>query len=91
MNVYLVKTNGYNMIVFTNGKTAKCFTGDADGMFDGIDIYSKDAARKFQRHYEMLGLNDYNEIYGEAIPWSMIEDYEGNEIILLYVKESKNA
>lgn len=65
MYVYLVKTNGNNMVVFTDGETAKCFDCATNGKFANIDIYSDNAASDLTKYFTSCEFvdYDYDDIY----------------------------
>lgn len=86
MNVYLVKTNGNNMVVFTDSQTAKCFDCAPSGLYAGIDIYATDAPLKLAQLFADDGvLIDYNDIYSDnVVAWSDLEDDETINRILVY-------
>lgn len=86
MNVYLVKTNGNNMVVFTDSQTAKCFDCAPSGLYAGIDIYATDASLKLAQLFADDGvLIDYNDIYSDnVVAWSDLEEDETINRILVY-------
>lgn len=53
MNIYFVKTNAYNAVVFDNPDEKYClmFDGNSKGMFDGIDLYADNAAEQYKTLY----------------------------------------
>ena len=63
MNVYLVKTNGNNMVVFTDGETAKCYDCATNGKFADIDIYSENAASDLTNYFTSCEFVDYDDMY----------------------------
>ena len=79
MEVYLLKTDVCNSVVFTDGKTAKVQDTDSEGMFDGeIYLYQRDEDGRLdcgkivgdlENYFNDLenscGLNDYNSITSE--------------------------
>ena len=94
MNVYLVKTNGNNMVVFTDGETAKCFDCAPTGMYEGIDIYAEDAPEKLAQLFAIGGvLSDYDDIYTDTVVnWPDIEeDDEIERVYLVYEESEGNA
>lgn len=86
MNVYLVKTNGNNMVVFTDSQTAKCFDCAPSELYAGIDIYATDAPLKLAQLFADDGvLIDYNDIYSDnVVAWSDLEEDETINRILVY-------
>ena len=78
MKIYLLRTNAYNAVVITDGKTAKIFDGAPTGYFAGVDLYTPDAEAKLRKRYadaERNGTieNDYYSIYSDyEVPASEI-------------------
>ncbi len=78
MKIYLLRTNAYNAVVITDGKTAKIFDGAPTGYFAGVDLYAPDAEAKLRKRYadaELNGTieNDYYSIYSDCeVPASEI-------------------
>lgn len=84
MKVYLLKTDAYNAVIFTDGKTAKVKHTDSDGKVDGVDLYQTDengrldfdkVVSDLENYFNDLenscGLNDYDSITSE---WLLDED-----------------
>lgn len=44
MKIYFEETNGSNLVIITDGKTAKVFDAAPSGIYEGIDLYADDAA-----------------------------------------------
>ena len=70
MKIYLVKTNDYNCIIFTEGAEYIVKGSESDGILDGaIDIYADDAADQLRAYFQNLDdngeLNDFDEMPGE--------------------------
>lgn len=67
MKIYFEKTNGNNLVIITDGETAKIFDAAPSGIYEGVDLYAEDAAdqlrEKFRGLEESGELNDFNEIY----------------------------
>lgn len=65
MRTYFLKTN--NTVIITNGETAKIFDAAPSGIYEGIDLYSENAAEQLKRRFSQLSadgeLNDYQDIY----------------------------
>lgn len=67
LKIYFQKTNGNNVVIVTNGTTAKIFDGVPDGTFAGVDLYAEDAAEQLRSklaELEAAGeLNEYGDMY----------------------------
>lgn len=67
MKVYFEKTNGNNLVIITDGETAKVFDVAPAGIFEGVDLYTADAPEQLKERFEQLKqsgeLNDYSDIY----------------------------
>lgn len=80
MKIYLLRTNAYNAVVITDGKTAKIFDGATSGKFEGVDLYQPDSEVKLRERYESAVINgtierDYRSIRADhEIPASKIAD-----------------
>lgn len=65
MKVYF--TN--NTIIITDGITAKLFDAAPSGIYEGVDLYSADAADQLRKHFRELEksgeLNDFCDIYSK--------------------------
>ena len=73
MKVYFEETNGNNLVIITDGETAKIFDAAPSGIYEGVDLYAEDAAdqlrEKFQALEESGELNDFDDIYSpEEMP-----------------------
>ena len=78
MKVYFEKTNGNNLVIITDGETAKVFDAAPSSIYDGVDLYAEDAAeqlkKRFQELEEIGELNDFNDIYSsDEMPFDDIE------------------
>lgn len=66
MKVYFLKTNVNNLVVITNGETAKIYDAAPTGIYEGVDLYTENAAymlaAAFQRLEERGELNGFYEI-----------------------------
>lgn len=65
MKAYFEKTNGNNLVIITDGKTAKIFDGAPDGIFEGIDLYTENTVEELKKFFTKEGLNEYDEIHCE--------------------------
>ena len=67
MKIYFEKTNGNNLVIITDGETAKIFDAAPSGIYEGVDLYAEDAAdqlrEKFRALEESGDLNDFGDMY----------------------------
>lgn len=94
MKIYLVETNGNNMVVFTEGETAKCYDCAPTGMFADVDIYSDSAELDLTKYFaesDFLKLVSYYDLYSSNE--IMYEDFmeEECEKIIVWDGEVNNA
>ena len=73
MKIYFKKTNGNNLVIITDGKTAKIFDAAPSGIYNGVDLYAEDAADQLHARFRDLEeageLNDFDDIYSpEEMP-----------------------
>ena len=70
MKVYLLETDDYNAVVFTDGETAKVKHTDDYGNVDGVDLYNENAINNLRKIYMKLWdsnrMNSYDEIYTDT-------------------------
>lgn len=87
MKIYFEKANGNNNVIITDGETAKIFDAAPSGIYEGIDLYSKDAAEQLAEHFNGLEesgeLNDYADMYSanEVDYEDIAEDLEDADLI----------
>lgn len=79
MKIYFEKTNGNNLVIITDGETAKVFDAAPSGIYEGIDLYADDAAELLKNHFQQLekddDLNDFDDIYSpDEIPVEDLQD-----------------
>ena len=67
MKIYFEKTNGNNLVIITDGETAKIFDAAPSGIYEGVDLYADDAADQLREKFRALAeageLNDFEDIY----------------------------
>ena len=67
MKIYFEKTDGSNMVIITDGKTAKVFDAAPSGIYEGIDLYANNAAELLKNHFQLMAksgtLNEFDDIY----------------------------
>ena len=87
MKIYFEKTNGNNLVIITNGETAKIFDAAPSGIYEGVDLYDEDAADQLRARFQELeasgDLNDYVDIYSpdEMQAEELAEELEGAELV----------
>lgn len=87
MKIYFEKTNGNNLVIITDGETAKIFDAAPSGVYEGVDLYAEDAAdqlrEKFLELEESGELNDFNDIYipDEMPVEELVEELEVAELV----------
>ena len=87
MKIYFEKTNGNNLVIITDGETAKIFDAAPSGIYEGVDLSTDDAAdqlrARFQELEEAGELNDYSDIYSlDEMPLEdLAEELEGAELV----------
>ena len=95
MKIYFEETNGNNLVVITDGKTAKIFDAAPSGIYEGVDLYTEDAADQLRARFQGLEeageLNDFNEIYSpdEMPVEDLAEELEAAELV--FEKEEGKA
>lgn len=71
MKIYFEKTNGNNLVIAAEGRSAKIYDAAPSGIYAGVDLYAEDAAdqlrKKFQELDEAGELNGFSEMGGEEI------------------------
>lgn len=87
MKIYFTKTNGNSLVIITDGETAKVFDAAPSGIYDGVDLYSINAAEQLKKHFLDLdssgNINNYYDIWSDnEISFSEIEnELENSEIV----------
>lgn len=96
MKIYFEETNGNNLVIITDGETAKVFDAAHTGIYEGVDLYADDAAdqlrTKFQSLEESGELNGFNDIYSpDEMPLEdLAEELEGAELVFEKKEEGKS-
>ena len=71
MKVYFERTNGNNLVIAAEGRSAKIYDGAPSGIYAGVDLYAADAAdqlrEKFLELDEAGELNGFAEMGGEEV------------------------
>lgn len=69
MKVYFMETNGNNLVIITDGETAKIYDASPSGIYEGVDLYADDTAERLKEHFTALDsagdLNYYRDIGAE--------------------------
>ena len=87
MKIYFEKTNGNNLVIITDGETAKIFDAAPSGIYEGVDLYTDDAADQLRERFRELeesgDLNDFNDMYSpDEMPLEdLAEELEGAELV----------
>ena len=95
MKIYFEETNGNNLVIITDGETVKIFDAAPSGIYEGVDLYTDDAAdqlrARFQELEESGELNEFDDIYSpEEMPLEdLSEELEGAELV--FEKEEGKA
>ena len=95
MKIYFEKTNGNNLVIITDGETAKVFDAAPSGIYEGVDLYAEDAAdqlrAKFRALEESGELNNFDDIYSpEEMPVEeLAEELAAAELVFEKKEEGK--
>ena len=87
MKIYFEKTNGNNLVIITDGETAKVFDAAPSGIYEGVDLYDQDASEQLRERFRELEeageLNEFNEIYSsdEMPVEDLAEELEVAELV----------
>lgn len=87
MKIYFEKTNGNNLVIITDGETAKIFDAAPSGIYEGVDLYAEEAADQLREKFAALDnageLNEFNGIYSpdEMLMEDLAEELEGAELV----------
>ena len=87
MKIYFEATNGNNLVIITDGETAKIFDAAPSGIYEGVDLYADDAADRLRARFQELEeageLNDFNDMYSpDEMPMEdLAEELEGAELV----------
>lgn len=87
MKIYFEETNGSNLVIITDGETAKIFDAAPSGIYEGVDLYDQDAADQLRERFRELEesgeLNDFNDIYSpdEMPVEDLAEELEVAELV----------
>lgn len=89
MKIYFEKTDGSNMVIITDGETAKVFDAAPSGIYDGIDLYANNASELLKNYFQLLAkggnLNDFDNIYSpNEIPFEDVKEEIESYAELIY-------
>lgn len=88
MKIYFEETNGNNLVIITDGKTAKIFDAAPSGIYGGVDLYSDDAAERLRetlkKWHEDGDMDDFDSIWGpDEVPLEDLAE-ELEEAVLVF-------
>ena len=95
MKIYFERTNGNNLVIITDGETAKIFDAAPSGIYEGVDLYDQDAADQLRERFRELEesgeLNNFDDIYSpEEMPLEdLAEELEAAELVFEKKEEGK--
>ena len=94
MKIYFERTEGNNLVIITDGETAKFYDGVPSGIVDGVDLYDEDAAKKLALHYAEIAstgmMNDFADMYSETeLPLEDVADELLNMDAVVVYDDSK--
>ena len=88
MQIYFKKTNGNNLVIITDGETAKIFNAAPTGIYEGVDLCAEDAADQLRDRFHALSesgdLNDFSDWCGgdeTEIGPELIEEMEEADLV----------
>lgn len=92
MEIYFEKTNGNNIVIVTDGQTAKVFNGAPDALFADVDLNADDAADLLRRRLQELDaageLNGYNDMYSpNEMEYEEIREELEESAELVFIKQ----
>ena len=97
MKIYFEKTNGNNIVIITDGETAKIFDAAPTGIYEGVDLYADDAAELLKNYFQQMekdgDLNDFDDIYSpDEIPVEDLQDeLDAAELVFENLSEGTEA
>lgn len=94
MKIYFEKTNGNNLVIITDGETAKIFDAAPTGVYEGVDLYAENAADQLREQFRKLEgageLNDFDDIYSpDEMLFESVKDEIDNNSELIYSTEER--
>lgn len=87
MKIYFERTNGNNLVIAAEGRSAKIYDAAPSGIYAGVDLYAEDVAdqlrEKFLELDEAGELNGFNEMGGEEIKIgnNLFDELTGAELV----------
>lgn len=86
MRIYFEETNGNNLVIITDGETAKVFDAAPTGIYNGVDLYADDAEEQLRERFRELEeageLNDFNDYSPDEMPLEdLAEELEGADLV----------
>lgn len=71
MKIYFDRTNGNNLVIAAEGRSAKIYDAAPSGIYAGVDLYADDAAEQLRKKFAELDeadeLSDFDDLGGEEI------------------------
>ena len=71
MKIYFERTNGNNLVIAAEGRSAKIYDAAPSGIYAGVDLYAEDAADQLRKKFTELDeadeLSDFDDLGGEEI------------------------
>ena len=94
MKIYFEKTNGNNLVIITDGETAKIIDAAPTGIYESVDLYAEDATDQLRERFRELEesgkLNDFDDIYSpDEMPFESVKYEIDNNSELIYDTERK--
>lgn len=94
MKVYFLETDDYNAVAITDGHSVKLFSGEPDGIFEGVDLYGpsskQELSKLFGKAGQMGNLNSFEEMFSpEEMPFAELEDELAEFGTLVFQEENK--
>ena len=94
MKIYFEKTDGSNMVIITDGETAKVFDAAPSRIYEGIDLSPSHAAELLKNPFRQLEkdgvLNDFDDIYSpNEVPAEELKEEIESYAVLIFDKENQ--
>lgn len=71
MKIYFERTNGNNLVIVAEGRSAKIYDAAPSGIYEGVDLYAEDAAEQLRDRLQALDdadeLNSFDDMGGEEV------------------------
>jgi hypothetical protein len=88
MRAFFEEANGNNLVIITDGVTAKIYDCTPDGIFEGIDLYTETTVEDLKKHFAKLAetgeLADFEDMHSDnEMSFDEIEE-ELEESVLIF-------